>query len=209
MAFKKKIERRETELISLADVIFLLLIFFLVSTTLAHKTTLIQELLNVSLPNHSENQLQRSISTAKKRESAHLLIQAFMDNGEVKFYLLHECLTPTRMSRPISKTYANIDPDIWPQVPWLNLRSEDNPDPRYYLGSAKQLKQPVNYEVVQKRIISIKKLLNNPRIIIRAEVDLRFESIADLLGLCNQQGISQVILTTDGLENLDDFARGK
>ena len=50
MAFKKGIERRETEFVSLIDIIFLLLIFFLVSTGLGQRMTYVQEFLAISIP---------------------------------------------------------------------------------------------------------------------------------------------------------------
>ncbi len=209
MPFKKNIEQKDTELISLTDVIFLLLIFFLVTATYAYKMTLVRETLKVAIPQTHDERMP-TLSTAKKKESIHLLIQAFQnkDDADVKFYLLHECLTPPAISRSLPQDYSRIDPKIWPQVPWVGKRSGDTPDRRYYIGSALEIKQPVNKKIVFDRIKALKDLLKNPRIVIRIEEQLPFEVIVDILGLCNQLKIFDVILTTGDVESLDDFARG-
>lgn len=205
MAFKKKVESRQTEMTSLIDMVFLLLVFFLVSVSLGQNIAFVQELLPVAIPKtHADQDLKPG---TKKTEEAHLVVQAFLDQGRERFYLLHRCLTPRSLGRMTVRDYAELDPTIWPEVPWVDKRPSDRPNYRYYRGSARQLGQPVGYETLEKRVKALKRLLKDPALIIRAEETLPYEAIARLLGLCNQQEITRISLTVGTVQTLDDFVR--
>ena len=204
MAFKKKAESRKTEMTSLIDMVFLLLIFFLVSISLGQNVAFVQELLPVAIP---KTHMSPGGGTEKKMEEAHLVVQVFLEKGRERFYLLHRCLTPKSLSKMTSRDYAKLDPAIWPEVPWVDKRPSDRPNFKYYRGSARQLGQPVNYATLEKRVKALKRLLKDPALIIRAEETLPYEAIAKLLGLCNQQEITRISLTVGTAETLDDFVR--
>jgi len=207
MAFKKNVESRKTEMTSLIDMVFLLLVFFLVSVSLGQNIAFVQELLPIAIPKTHVDKafLHRG---EKKIEKAHLVVQVFLDpQGRERFYLLHRCLTPRSLGKMTSRNYAELDPAIWPEVPWVDKRPSDRPNFRYYRGSARQLGQPVKYATLEKRVKALKRLLKDPAIILRAEETLPYEAIAKLLGLCNQQEITKISLTVGTAETLDDFVR--
>ena len=206
MAFKKNVESRKTEMTSLIDMVFLLLIFFLVSVSLGQNIAFVQELLPIAIPKtHVDKDLGRR--REKKMEEAHLVVQVFLEGGRERFYLLHRCLTPKSLGKMTSRNYVELDHNIWPEVPWVDKRPSDRPNFRYYRGSARQLGQPVGYATLEKRVKALKRLLKDPAIIIRAEETLPYEAIAKLLGLCNQQEITRISLTVGTAETLDDFVR--
>ncbi len=183
MAFKRIEEESSPELISLIDVIFLLLIFFLVASSIGRPEETEGEI-TVKIPEMTAEELQ---TPEKKVVEVNVRIDLGMtEDGTLECYVLHRNMPGGKQPRRGSKPYSELGYREWPDI--------------RHTKWARRWGQPVSIGNAIQRIEDLNKLFmerqpsQKPIIAIQAEEDVPIEPIVRLMGLCKGLNLSEVNL---------------
>ena len=181
MAFKREKKRAEIEIISLVDVVFLLLIFFLLVTSFEPPGAEIRKELTLRIPKVAGE-------AGSKQVEATILIEIDynIQTQKLEYYLLHMDLNPAK--EPSSWSYRKLKWNEWPEI--LNKKDAKN-----------DWSQPIALGCVLKRIEELKKLLltkgKEPSILVRADGDMPYYPVLELTDFCRKLGLNKVSFTID------------
>ena len=196
MAFKRrKEEEHKPELIPLIDIIFLLLVFFLVTTGLIGAFEIIEGSLSIKIQKIED-------SSGEEITEANILIQFIYDNGDIKYYLIHKALNPD--DRFATGSYSDwINDNKWPASP---DRINDLHGSNEIINELNQLEQPLKLAQVEMRLRQLRNIMGRKKkeakILIRGEEEMPYYPILELIDFCKRENIGVVSLAVGGLDNL-------
>lgn len=186
---------KKIELISLMDVVFILLIFFMITSIFAFQSgevRYIESKKRFSIPELASGDGNGTLT------EANLLIQLYMDDNRVKYQLRHKELNDVATS-PEKEDYRTL---IWKKNAWPEVVR--NAQVRYYNQAN------LTFSDIEQRVKQLKNknefpnIRGNPKIVVRAERDVPYSRVLELVDLFEQEEINFVTLSTGELETLHE-----
>lgn len=182
MAFKRIEEESSSELISLIDVIFLLLVFFLVASSIGRPQETEGEM-SVKIP---EMTAQEQRTTERVVEVNLRIDLGMRRDGTLECYVLHRNMPEGRQPQVGSRRYTELSYRDWPTI--------------RHTRWARRWGQPVGVSTATQRIEDLTRLFmereppQKPIIAIQAEEEVPIDPIIQLMGVCKSLNLSEVNL---------------